>query len=289
MNVLLLGNNGMLGHAVEKILRSNTSLKIKTTSRNGVGSDYAFNAATEAPGKILDTFLPDYIVNCIGIIKPRINDENAVQREEAVRVNSSFPFLLNNIAANSRIIQIATDCVYSGKLGNYDERSEHDALDVYGKTKSLGEVPSDQMMHIRASIIGPEQGRSTSLLEWFLNQPSGSKLNGYGNHLWNGVTTFQFGEIVDGIISKNRFRAGVQHLVPSDIVSKYNLLRIFQNTYNRLDLEISEVHPPQIIDRTLTTIDGHFNSELWNSAGYSSAPTIAEMVARMSEYKSNES
>jgi dTDP-4-dehydrorhamnose reductase len=289
LNVLLFGNNGMLGHAVEKILRENSSLTVKTTSRNGRGSDFSFDALSDSPSKVLNVFAPEYIINCIGIIKPRINDKDALQREVAVRVNSIFPHLLNNTAANSRIIQIATDCVYSGKIGKYDENSEHDALDVYGKTKSLGEVPSDRMMHIRASIIGPEQGRSTSLLEWFLNQPYGSKLNGYGNHLWNGVTTFQFGEIINGIISKNKFRAGIQHLVPSDVVSKYNLLQIFQSAYRRKDLEILEVHPPQIIDRTLTTIDDDFNSQLWNSASYSNAPTIAEMVQRMSDYKSNKS
>ena len=82
-------------------------------------------------------------------------------------------------------MQIATDCVYSGKKGSYNEDDLHDALDVYGKTKSLGEAQSPNLLNIRCSIIGPEQGKHVSLLEWFLTQEPGAKLQGFAHHHWN--------------------------------------------------------------------------------------------------------
>ena len=100
------------------------------------------------------------------------------------------------------MIQIATDCVYSGKTGGYNEDSLHDALDAYGKTKSLGEVRSSTFLNIRSSIIGPEINHKVLLLEWFLKQPKGAVLNGFSNHLWNGVTTLQFAELCLTIIKK---------------------------------------------------------------------------------------
>jgi len=95
----------------------------------------------------------------------------------------------------AKVLQIATDCVYSGKTGNYDEAAKHDALDVYGKTKSLGEVNARHVLNIRCSIIGPELKGRLSLLEWFLSQPTGARVNGYAHHQWNGITTLQFAEL----------------------------------------------------------------------------------------------
>ena len=48
----------------------------------------------------------------------------------------------------------AHNCVYTGKDGNYTEYSDHDATDIYGISKSLGE-PEDATT-IRTSIIGEE-------------------------------------------------------------------------------------------------------------------------------------
>ena len=72
---------------------------------------------------------------------------------------------------NIKVIQIGTDCVYSGKKGLYSETDKHDPLDVYGKSKSLGEVFDGSALIIRCSIIGPEFKKQKSFLfEWFLNQ-----------------------------------------------------------------------------------------------------------------------
>ena len=95
--------------------------------------------------------------HAIGVIKPYIRDDDAAAVERALRVNGLFPHILARAAERSgcRVLQIATDCVYAGTIGNYREAAPHDALDVYGKTKSLGEVNSAAVHHLRCSIIGP--------------------------------------------------------------------------------------------------------------------------------------
>ena len=82
-------------------------------------------------------------------------------------------------SSGAKVIQIATDCVYSGKKGEYVESDEFDPLDVYGKTKSLGEVTSPGVYHLRCSIIGPEPKEHKFLLDWFLGQPKNARVNGY--------------------------------------------------------------------------------------------------------------
>ena len=148
----------------------------------------------------------DYIINCLGITKPHINDNNEQDVARAKLVNTLVPAERASLAENtgSRVIQIATDCVFSGCKGHYLETDAHDAADVYGKTKSLGEVVSNNVMHIRVSTIGRELGRSTLLLEWVLSHAHGATIPGFTDHFWNGVTTNHFSKVVRGMNSQRQ-------------------------------------------------------------------------------------
>lgn len=222
----------------------------------------------------------DFVVNCIGVIKPHINDSDEKQRLNAVVVNSLFPQRLADWATanGSKVIQIATDCVFSGATGGYLESDLHDALDVYGKSKSLGEVPNQSMMHLRVSIIGTEKGRSTSLLEWVRNQPKDAEIAGFTDHLWNGVTTNHFGKLTRGIIESGLFRAGVFHVVPGNKVPKNELVAKIASVFGREDIKILPKASGKTIDRTLETADEAFNLEIWNAAGYQTPPSIEQML-----------
>jgi len=210
--------------------------------------------------KILVDFQPEVIINCIGIIKPYCKDDDPTGVVRAIRINALFPHLLTDLAkkVKSKIIQIATDCVYSGQGGRYQETSPHDALDVYGKTKSLGEAHAENILHLRCSIIGPELKGKLSLLEWFLGQPEGSELKGFTHHRWNGVTTLQFArvchEIVDGGESywqKLISISPVHHYTPNEEVNKYQLLNIFKEVFNK-NFTVQAVDSiGQPVDRTL--------------------------------------
>jgi dTDP-4-dehydrorhamnose reductase len=281
--VLVLGATGMLGHACSNVLRKNKSIDIVNTSRIRKVGYLEFDASADSISELISTVNPDWIINCIGIIKPHIDEKNITSINQAVRINALFPQEIA-LATSKPVIQIATDCVYSGNIGAYSENDPHDATDVYGKTKSLGEIPADNLKHIRASIIGPEEGRSTSLLEWFRNQPQNAKLNGFTDHLWNGVTTHHFGLLAKGMIENDYSDLSKIHIVPKDVVTKADLLRIFASSYNRADIEITDVESAKTIDRTLSTEKEEANDLLWNMAGYETPPTIKQMVQEQSNF-----
>jgi dTDP-4-dehydrorhamnose reductase len=228
----------------------------------------------------------EWVVNSIGVIKPYIHDDNAQEVERATRINALFPHLLSKAAEKSgaKVIQIATDCVYSGEKGAYVESDLHDALDVYGKTKSLGEAWLGNIYHVRCSIIGPEIKAHLSLMDWFLGQPEGAELNGFTNHQWNGVTTLHFARICQGIIKSGIELPHLQHVVPGNLISKSDLLKSFAKEFKRADIVINEVEAPKVIDRTLATNDDKLNKEIWRAAGYEKPPTIEQMVAEVAAY-----
>ena len=285
--VLILGATGMLGTAVmNEFLDFAGDVVVTTRGKEldglpGSISQVSFDATTDDPAaafKVLGKV--DYVVNCIGIIKPHISDSDDKQRLNALQINSLFPQKLSDWAAETgaKVIQIATDCVFSGHKGSYLESDAHDALDVYGKSKSLGEVPNPSMMHLRVSIIGPEVGRSTSLLEWVRNQPQGAQIFGFTDHVWNGVTTTHFGKIARGIIESNLFKAGVFHLIPGNRLPKDKLVQKIASVFGRDDIEIQPKASGNTVDRTLETNDTGFNMELWAAAGYETPPTIERML-----------
>ncbi len=227
----------------------------------------------------------DYIINCIGITKPYCKDDNPEQVEVAIRVNSLFPHILGKYADkyNITVLQIATDCVYSGKSSLYDEKSEFDPIDVYGKTKSLGEAYYNSVKNLRCSIIGPEFKTQAFLLEWVLKQSDGVEINGFTNHNWNGVSTLQFAKICDGIMKNNIELTHIQHIIPLDILNKYQLVSIFAKYFNK-KIIINKTTAALAIDRTLSTINQNQNSKIWKAAGYSTIPTLEDMTIELSEY-----
>ena len=242
-------------------------------------------SAADIPTSLHDLGPGDYVINCIGVINKSIAEESADSRQSALLTNSLFPYRLNDLASELgfRIIQIATDCVFSGEKGGYLESDKHDTTDTYGKTKSLGEVPSENMMNIRVSIIGREVSSKVSLFEWVRNQPLNSQIHGYSDHFWNGVTTQAFSRICRGIIENSGFTAGTHHLVPADIMSKFELVTAIANKIGRSDIDILERPSGNRVDRTLATINASLNEQMWVNGGYTSIPRIASLVSDMDQ------
>lgn len=255
---VILGNSGMLASMMQRVLPEATVL-----------GQPDFDAVKKGAPKQLQRY-EGPAINCIGLIKPYCEDTL-----RAIKINSIFPHRLP-----FGTIQIATDCVYSGRKGNYSETDPHDALDVYGKTKSLGEA--SRLISLRCSIIGPEVKNHLSLLDWFLAQKN--EVNGFTNHFWNGITTYHFALIVKGIVRSGIQLPPLQHIVPADTVTKAELLQIIADEFNK-KIKINPVEAPESIDRTLTTNDPVLNRKLWQFAGYDKPPTIRQMIRELAALK----
>ena len=269
--VLVLGATGMLGSAVVDVLK-NSKFELVTASRTaGIRFD-AESLDAESLFASAGLESGDYVINCVGLTKSRIDESSTASRAKAVRLNVDFP------AELARVARVATDCVYSGLAGGYNESAQHDPVDLYGETKSLGEIPSDSVMHLRCSLIGPELGRNSLFFEWVRQQPSGATISGYTDHLWNGLSSKAFGRVILGILTKNLFKPGVQHLVPADQVTKDALVRLELRALGRNDVSVTSTTSPKSVDRTLSTENPQFNKDLFAAAGYSTLPTISQMV-----------
>ncbi len=261
MKVLVLGASGMLGHRVAKTLADLEPIAPTRQEYEAFDSLDKYNLRSH-----------DWIVNCIGAIPQKGKDA-----DEMKRINAEFPVWLEH-NTQARIIQIATDCAFSGYTGNYSEISLRDARDGYGMTKIMGE--GIKAMRLRCSIIGSELTAKKSLFEWVKNQPEGATIKGYINHYWNGITTDAFARIVRGVIKKDAYQNFIQHVIPANSVSKYDLIKSIVKRLDRKDIEVlPTIADP--INRTLNTFYPEINKKLWNLGGYPSLPTIKSLVEEM--------
>jgi len=257
VKVLILGVTGMLGHKLYQVLSA--TLDVIGTLRGDYSniSRYDFFRKRDIISnvnalrisrieEVIGEINPNVLINCIGIIK---SVREAQDRLVNVWVNSLFPHQLYEICKRRgiRLIHISTDCVFSGKKGNYREDDPSDTEDTYGKTKYLGEVSGEGALTIRTSLIGRELSTTNNLVEWFLSN-QGGKVKGFSNAIFSGFPTVYFAQIMANIIAKEQNLSGLYH-ISSEPISKFKLLSLIRDKMG-LDIEIKE-HPDFYCDRSL--------------------------------------
>jgi dTDP-4-dehydrorhamnose reductase len=185
-------------------------------------------------------------VNCIGIVK---QDQAAKDRYQSIAINALFPHQLARACAarGVRLIHLSTDCIFSGRRGNYKEADVSDAEDMYGRTKWLGELDYEHSLTLRTSMIGRELSGCHGLIEWFLSQ-RGKTVRGFKKAIFSGFTTTALSEIIAKVIANPDALQGVWH-VAADPINKFDLLSMVKQAF-QLDIEI-EPDETFLCDRSL--------------------------------------
>lgn len=227
MRVVIFGSNGMLGRYLTSYLKNKYEVLPLTRA------DLDVSKTNE-----LDIFeFLNKNINQEDIIINTIVSKNG-NIDEMIKVNSIFPKILSKFKTDisCHIIHITTDGVFSGEKGDYKETDPHDYTNDYGKSKSNSE--DNILTIIRTSIIGEETDNKKSLLEWTISNKN-QTIEGYDNHLWNGITCLELAKLIERIIRDNLFWNGVRHIYSPDTISKYDLLSMINQIYN-LNLNINK-------------------------------------------------
>ena len=238
--IYILGITGMLG--CELFLRFNRDSKYEVRGstrlisckqlKNFKNIDFEISAFNlKKIEKKIKIFNPDYVLNCIGFVKQKIKKFS--NSSEVYYLNSVFPHEISKITKKigAKLIHFSTDCVFSGRKGNYCETDNPDAHDLYGHSKQLGELNKrSDVITIRTSIIGHELKTKNGLLEWFLAQKK--KCVGFAKVFFSGLTTFEVFAFLDLYLFKKNSVSGLIHLSSSKI-SKYKLLKLISKIYQK--------------------------------------------------------
>ena len=239
LKYLIMGCNGMAGHTIALYLKEQghdvtgfarkKSDLVKTIIGDAENIDDVKNAIN---GNY------DFIVNCIGILNQYAEENQA----RATFLNSYLPHFLADCVKNTdtRIIHLSTDCVFSGRRGQYKDTDLRDGETFYDRSKALGELEDDRNITVRTSIIGPDRNKDgIGLLNWFMKQQG--KVKGYTKAIWTGLTTLELAKVIEILTTdKDAYKAGLFNIVPSESISKYELLKLFGAVLKNDKIEILE-------------------------------------------------
>lgn len=249
MKVLVLGASGMAGHTISLYFHENGH-EVTTLTRSPffIGNNINMSIIIETLPKlqsIIETNKYDAIINCIGILNK--NAEN--QKDMAVFLNSYLPHYLSKITQNmeTKIIHMSTDCVFSGRKGNYVEEAFKDGETFYDRSKALGELNDNKNLTFRNSIIGPDINENgIGLFNWFMKQEGG--ISGYDKAIWSGVTTLTLAKAMEAALEQNL--TGLYNLVNNDSINKYEMLILFNELFKKNSLNIKP-ESNLVIDKSL--------------------------------------
>lgn len=284
MKILVLGATGMLGSAVFMTLQNNEQFDVWGTVRNNNLNHFYDSEKLIRNVDVLDydslisvfeKVKPDLVINCIGLIKQLATAKDPLS---VLPINSLLPHRLAKLCTlnNSRLILISTDCVFSGKEGNYIESDISDAEDLYGKSKFIGEVTDlDNVLTLRTSIIGHEIQTKNALIDWFLSQDN--LVKGYVNAIYSGFPTFELANVIQNFVIPNPQLSGLYH-VATDPINKHDLLGLVAEIYKK---QITIIADEKVrIDRSLNA------DRFKNATGYIAPdwPKLIEIMHQSQEF-----
>ena len=270
MKIFILGIDGMIGHKIAQSL-ANDFMIVGSTRKKINNTDIGIKKCDlvthdfikDNTLNLLDHIKPNIIINCIGVtIRRGIN----TNKNNTELLNSKLPHKLNEWVEKNqkKLIHFSSDCVFSGEKGNYFDNSTPDADDIYGLSKSHGEVKSDNTLTIRCSIIGREIFNHTELFEWLYGMKN-KKIEGYNNVIYSGVTSTWMGKTINHII-KNKIDLNGIYNISSIPISKYDLLVKLSDIFNlNVDISLnSNIKSNKVlISKKFTEITG-INSPNWS-------------------------
>jgi dTDP-4-dehydrorhamnose reductase len=274
--VLILGARGMAGHIIRSFLNTFSDFDIKGTARCTEDDSLIDLDVTDLIKlkQVIRHHQPNYVINAVGVL---INGSIS-NVANTIFINSYFPHRLLEICNEfgTKVIHLSTDCVFAGNdKGGYLDSFPPDAIDIYGRSKALGELLTGNSITIRTSIIGPElqNAKGEGLFHWFMNL-SGKEIKGYTNVYWSGITTLELAKVILKLMNKEN-AYGLYQVSNGDKISKLNLLYIFNELWKKN--KTIEPYETKLKDKSLipSVKDIHFN-----------IPSYRQMLLELKEHMS---
>lgn len=235
MKVMILDSKSMEGHMISDYLSSLKKYKIINIKCNIENEIFIKKSGLCLPltiNLIIKLNKPDVIINCLRVLI----DESQKYPSKAIYFNSFLPRYLESLCNEKvKIIHLSTDCVFSGRNGNYNEYDIPDSNTYYGKTKALGEINNNKDLTIRTSFIGPNiNNKKEELFHWFMMQEG--EIEGFDKAIWTGITTLELAKCIDTAIDHDI--TGLYHLIPLKSITKYDLLNLIKIIFKKENIYI---------------------------------------------------
>jgi dTDP-4-dehydrorhamnose reductase len=205
---------------------------------------------------------------------------------EAHEINVAASGRLAGVARDvgARVLYVSTDAVFDGGGGGgYREEDEPNPVNVYARTKWLGEravlEAAPDSLVVRTNLYGWNILDKASLAEWVLARlEAGEELPGFGNVVFSPLLANDLADVILELIERRA--TGVYHAGAADSCSKYDFARHLAQEFGldailvrRATLTAAGLRAPRPLNTSLDT--GKLARELGRAL-----PTVREGLRR---------
>jgi len=257
MRILVLGVSGVLGSTMLQVLAQGQRNEVFGSARSAWVKNFfppklAGNIITgidvenaDILTRLFSKVQPDVVINCVGLVKQLAEANDPLL---ALPINSLLPHRLGRLCelTRARLVHFSTDCVFSGKKGSYREDDVPDPMDLYGRSKLLGEIDYPHTITLRTSLIGHELNGTRSLVNWFLAQEG--SVRGFTKAIFSGLPAIEIARVIEEYVLPHPKLHGVYHL-SAEPISKHDLLSMVKDVYGKQIAIIPD--DSLVIDRSL--------------------------------------
>lgn len=229
--ILITGADGQLGNCFSLLFKEKYKIFNPKESDFDITDKYQVRS-------FLEKYKPDILLNCAAM-----TDVDGCERDPyfAENINAlSIKNLLNNF--NGFFIHISTDYVFDGKEGPYKEEDSVNPINIYGKTKLIGEKivveNSKNWAILRTNVLFGIDSKA-SFVTWVINSlKSNQDINIVDDQINNPIWINDFAKIIDLVISNNI--NGLFHIGSDTFCSRYEFAHMIADVF---DLKKEKIHP----------------------------------------------
>jgi len=196
---------------------------------------------------------PDWIIHCAAWTDLEGCEANP-QKSHNLHVALSHNLAKAAKNHHAKMVYISTDSVFDGTTGHYTEEDPPAPLNVYAKTKWMGEQAvqkelEENCLILRTNIFGWNAQDKLSLAEWMLSQLA-------SNQTINGFTDVIFAPLLVNTLSQWILRStqanlsGLYHMGNQTPCSKYDFA---QHLAHIFQIENPDIRPTSIDQMALKT------------------------------------
>ncbi|MBT4732927.1 SDR family oxidoreductase [Candidatus Woesearchaeota archaeon] len=228
MRIGVTGASGMLGTALIDEL-TNKHEVFATSRRKGLEKDgvqwECFDLTnSQHLNQWLVNVAPDVVVHCAAMVDVDRCEDDV---DFATKLHIGTTKIMANYldCNNKKLIYISTDSVFDGKKNRpYVELDKVNPLNIYAKTKLLGEQPvllMEDGLVLRTNIIGWGRSGNISFAEWMLKGLVESKpLTLFDDVIFSPLNVSDLSVIITQTIDSGI--SGLYHCASKDYISKYD-------------------------------------------------------------------
>jgi dTDP-4-dehydrorhamnose reductase len=293
MRLGVTGASGMLGTALIDELAKKYQVfatsRSKGLEREGIQWDCFDLTNLSKLKKWLVSSSPDVVVHCAAMvdIDGCENNDNFATKLHVDTTSTIANYLEKN---NKRLVYISTDSVFDGmKNRPYIESDKVNPLNVYAKTKLLGEKPvlmNTNGLVLRTNIIGRSSLDNISLAEWILKGLVENKpLTLFSDVMFSPLHVNDLSIIITQAIESEI--SGLYHCTSKDSISKFDFGKKMATVFNLSISNIKKISVDSMNFKANRPKNMALNSNKLSSILGYDFPTVADAIYLLKDQYDN--